>query len=262
MANPSLKNGYISIAHEVVEQLDLNNVPGNEMRIIWVLWRKTWGWNQGKRKKDWDWISYSQFQKMTGMKRMSVGKCIKSLVGKRLLLKKENSYKFNQNYEEWVVGKKLPPVVKRLLPSRQTATKIGRQTATHNRNKETNTKESNVATSATPLRKKKNYQDRTSMSCDEFVEYCRKSPHKHIQIIAEWAEAEKPNFTKKGEWYSFLDRNLRAAKALIPFEISKIESAYHLMLKDVEKRDLKTGRKTGFISKYTLETVGKYIDLV
>lgn len=145
MANPSLKNGYISIAHELVEKLAMINVPGNEMRIIWVVLRKTWGWKEGDRKKDWDWISYSQFEKATGMKHMSVGKCLKSLVGKRLLLKSEKGLKFNQNHDEWVVGKKLPPVVKRLLPSRQTATKIGRQTATHNRKKETNTKETRKA---------------------------------------------------------------------------------------------------------------------
>ncbi len=147
MANPSLKNGYISVANELVEQFAEHNIPGNEMRIIWVLWRKTWGWKQGDRKKDWDWISYSQFEKETGMKRMSVGKCIKSLVGKRLLLKSDKGLKFNQNHEEWVVGKKLPPVVKRLLPSRQTATKIGRQTATHKRNKETLTKETRASQS-------------------------------------------------------------------------------------------------------------------
>lgn len=141
MANPALKNGYISIATELVEEFCRQNIPGNEMRIVWSVWRKTWGWKDGERHKDWDWISYSQFEKMTGMNRRSVGKSLKTLVGKRLLLKGEKGFKFNQNYEEWVVGKRLPPVVKRLLPSRQTATKTGRQTATHNRNKETITKE-------------------------------------------------------------------------------------------------------------------------
>jgi phage replication O-like protein O len=150
MANPSLKNGYISVANELVEVFARSSIPGNEMRIIWVLWRKTWGWSEGVRKKDWDWISYSQFEKMTGMKHMSVGKCLKSVVGKRLLLKEENRYKFNQNYNEWLVGKKLPPVVKRLLPSRQTATEISRQTATHKRNKDTNTKERGADSPPTP----------------------------------------------------------------------------------------------------------------
>ena len=43
MANPKVKNGYIDIANELVDQFARINIPGNEMRIIWVLWRKTWG---------------------------------------------------------------------------------------------------------------------------------------------------------------------------------------------------------------------------
>lgn len=141
MANPALKNGYISVANELVEQFAKHNIPGNEMRILWVVWRKTWGWKDGDRKKDWDWISYSQFEKATGLKHADVGRCIKALVGKHLLLKKENSLKFNQNHDEWVVGKRLRVVGKHLPASRQTPTKISRQTPTYKRNKETNTKD-------------------------------------------------------------------------------------------------------------------------
>lgn len=141
MANPALKNGYISIANELVEQFALHNIPGNEMRIIWVVWRKTWGWKEGDRKKDWDWISISQLEKATGMKHATVAQCTKSLVGKRLLLKREKGLKFNQNYDEWVVGKRLLVVGKSLLPSREKPTKISREKPTYKRNKETNTKD-------------------------------------------------------------------------------------------------------------------------
>lgn len=106
--NPSLKNGYLSIANELVDFLAKTNIPGNEMRILWIVIRQTWGWSLGGRKKDWDDISYSQFEKKTGMNRRNVGRSIKSLVAKRLLLKNgENSYKINQNYEEWLVAKRL-----------------------------------------------------------------------------------------------------------------------------------------------------------
>jgi len=139
MANPALKNGYVSIATELVEKFATLSIPSSEMRIVWVVWRKTWGWKDGDRHKDWDWISLSQFEKLTTMKHGNVAKSLKSLVVKRILLKKENSYKFNQNYDEWVVVKRLPPVVKRILPSSQTTTKSSSQTHTNNRNKETNT---------------------------------------------------------------------------------------------------------------------------
>lgn len=98
------------------------------------------------------------------------------------------------------------------------------------------------------------------MTCIQFVAGCRESKQKHIQVIGEWAEAENPNNTTRGEWQAFLNRNLRAAKNLTAYDISKIEKAYNLMLKDVAREV--NGRKVGFLTKYTLETVGKYIDLV
>lgn len=137
MANPALKNGYISIAVELVEKLASINIPGQEMRIIWVVWRKTWGWSEGARKKDWDWISLSQFEGMTRMKHQNVVAALESLVVKRLLLKREKGYKFNQNYDEWVVVKRLPPPKSSSQTttrgSSQTTTKTSSQTTTNNR---------------------------------------------------------------------------------------------------------------------------------
>jgi phage replication O-like protein O len=145
MANPSLKNGYISVANELVEHFATLSIPASEMRLVWVVWRKTWGWTEGTRHKDWDWIALSQFEKKTGMKHSNVAKALKSLVVKRILLKRERGYKFNQNYEEWSVCKRLPPVVKRIPPSMQTTTKSSSQTHTNKRKKETNTKETSKA---------------------------------------------------------------------------------------------------------------------
>ena len=141
MANPSLKNGYVSIANELVEKLASLSIPSSEMRIVWVVWRKTWGWKEGDRHKDWDWIALSQFEKMTQMKHANVSQSIKSLVCKHILIKEENRLKFNQNYDEWVVVKRIRVVCKHIPPSMQTHTKIGMQTHTYKRKKETNTKD-------------------------------------------------------------------------------------------------------------------------
>jgi phage replication O-like protein O len=134
MANPSLKNGHFSVANELAEHLATVNIPGEEMRIIWVLWRKTWGWSRGKRRKDWDWISITQFEKLTGMKRGSCHNAIMSLLAKRLILRQGNQLKFNQNYNQWALAKRLTPLAKRLTPS------LAKRLPT----KETNTKETNI----------------------------------------------------------------------------------------------------------------------
>lgn len=119
MANPSLQNGYIKIANELVEKLAKVSISGSEMRILWVILRNTWGWKEGEKRKEWDKTSLSQFESATGMRRPNVAEALKSLVVKRLLLKCENGYSFNQNHDQWVVVKRLPPVVKSIRGSSQ-----------------------------------------------------------------------------------------------------------------------------------------------
>lgn len=141
MANPSLKNGYTSIANELVEKLAIINIPGGEMRIVWAVWRKTWAWKKGNRRKDIDRISLSQFEKMTGMKHSNCAKGLKSLVVKRILLKSNNGYSFNQNHDEWVVVKRIPPVVKSIQSSSQKDTKSSSQKDTYKRKERNLSKE-------------------------------------------------------------------------------------------------------------------------
>ncbi len=114
MANPKVKDGYFPVANELAEIFALVNIKGEEWRIIWVLWRKTWGWKDKinpKRRKDWDWISISQFEKATGMKRTNVHRTLQQLLAHRLILKDDKfRYKFNQNHDEWVLAHRLTPV--------------------------------------------------------------------------------------------------------------------------------------------------------
>ncbi len=172
MANPALRNGYMSLAVELVEVLMRTNIPGGEMRIIWAVWRKTWCWKEGNRHKDWDWISLSQFEKMTGMKHSNCVREIQSLVVKKILLHKKKLYSFNQNYEDWVVVKRIPPpwvVVKRILGSSQKDTKISSQKDTNKRNKETNTKERIATQSSLSDKNTKNmktYSESNHSDCD------------------------------------------------------------------------------------------------
>ncbi len=113
------------------------------------------------------------------------------------------------------------------------------------------------ASSASPLKNKK--QDDTPMSLKEFVAWCKKSSQRHIQIIGEWAEAEEPDYTTKSQWDRFIHRNLRPANSLIAFTPEQLEKAYDRLQKDVVRIDKNSGKKVGFITKYTLETLNKYI---
>lgn len=102
---PQRENGHVEINNENAEQFAKTHFSGNEWQIIWVVLRKTWGWN----KKE-DEISLTQFQKLTGLARPSVTEAVDKLVGKKVLLINKdgyiNKYSFNKLQSEWIVPKK------------------------------------------------------------------------------------------------------------------------------------------------------------
>jgi phage replication O-like protein O len=104
MANPQIENGYTKIANELLEALVRTPMRGEVWRIIMFVIRKTYGFN-----KTCDRISLSQFELGTGMKRINICRVLKEVVVNRLLLKTNNGYKLNKNYNQWLVVKRLPP---------------------------------------------------------------------------------------------------------------------------------------------------------
>lgn len=231
MANPSLKNGYISVANELVEKLATLSIPSSEMRIVWVVWRKTWGWSNGDRKKDWDWISLSQFVKFTGIKHGNIPKLLKSLVYKRILLKKENGYKFNQNYDEWVVCKRITPVCKRITGGNTNVLERVIQTHTNKRNKETITKD--ISASA------------EDWSFEAEMKKLKESERKDYKIIAWYWGLKGITFANKEQYTPAFKRNLAPARDLKGYHKQQIASVVSHCNKD--------------FPMWTLETVAKRI---
>ncbi len=110
MVSPQKEQGYTPIANEIVDKFCQYRLSGEEWLVLWVILRKTYGWN----KKE-DRISLSQFCLMTGLKRSSVVRAIKKLVTKQLLSSNQkatsfgNMYRFNKDFDKWkVVTKQLP----------------------------------------------------------------------------------------------------------------------------------------------------------
>jgi len=143
MASPQLENGFTRITNEILEHLSHPGINGSEYRILLVVLRKTFGFNKKK-----DMISLSQYENATKMGRKEVVETIKDLVGKKILVKKDNVYQFNKNWEEWVVGKRPPQWAIAPQGSGQKPTKSSGQKPTHKRKKETNTKDSAETSSA------------------------------------------------------------------------------------------------------------------
>lgn len=103
MANPQKENGYSPIANEILEALGrFKSLSHSEWCVIMMVLRYTYGFN--RKQAD---LSLTFIARGTGLSRQSVARSIKKLVAKRLLGREKSATKFNKNYEEWVVAKRL-----------------------------------------------------------------------------------------------------------------------------------------------------------
>ena len=100
MAKPQAENGHTDIANEIVEALCRINLTAYEARVLWALFRKTYGWH-----KTWDRISYTQWEQITGIKRWHIARTIKQLLDRQIITQRGNGYKleysFQKDYEKW-----------------------------------------------------------------------------------------------------------------------------------------------------------------
>lgn len=132
------------------------------------------------------------------------------------------------------------------------------QNVRHTIEKEIENKKRTVQQSCTPAFKgKKGAVDNDPFTLEEYLVSMRASPQKHIKIIAEYADEKKPNYETKGQWRAFTNRNLKIARQLSEFSMDQIADAFEKMLKDVRSESNKNPK--AFITKWTLETVLKYI---
>jgi len=100
MAKPQLEDGHTKIANEIVEALARVNLSAYESRVLWCIFRKTYGWN----KKS-DRISYSQFQEVTGMDRRHLGRTLRLLIERQMITcqgeGQQLEYAIQKDWEQW-----------------------------------------------------------------------------------------------------------------------------------------------------------------
>ncbi len=100
--DPDPKDGHIDIANELAEALMKVNLSGYQNRIIWCIFRKTYGWHKSTDK-----ISFTQFEKMTGIKRRHIQRAVEKLEALNMIIidrnNRVNTYKFNSHYDTWKI---------------------------------------------------------------------------------------------------------------------------------------------------------------
>lgn len=96
MANPQAEDGHIDIANEIAEALMRTNLSAYQGRILWAIWRKTYGWH----KKE-DLIPLNQLVAMTGIAQPHVSRTLKELKLRRILTQSGMKLSFNKDYTQW-----------------------------------------------------------------------------------------------------------------------------------------------------------------
>lgn len=102
MAKPDIEDGHIDIANDLSEALMRVNLSGYQYRVIWCIFRKTYGWHKSTDK-----ISLTQFEKMTRVERRHIYRALKKLEALNMIVidrcNRVNTYKFNSDYDTWKI---------------------------------------------------------------------------------------------------------------------------------------------------------------
>lgn len=143
MANPQTEDGYTRIANELMEALAKIRIPGEAMKVLLVILRKTYGF----QKKE-DSISLSQFCLCTGMKKPAICKALHNLNALNVITQKDNGsskiYGINKDFDSWnplpkkITVKKMEYLLpKKITVVTQKDNETVTQKVTHKRNKDT-----------------------------------------------------------------------------------------------------------------------------
>lgn len=236
MASPQKENGYTAIANEILEKLVQTPMLVSELKLVLFVIRKTYGF----QKKD-DIISLSQFQKGIHFSRNTIIKGLKALVKSNILVqwvaldKQKISYKFNKNWEEWILVQSTRLVQFKMSTSAVQRLKLVQSTE---HTKET-TKEKQKKPIATTVA--------TPYSFEEKSHLLKSSKDERMNIIALYWEKKNLSFPSKEAYEAGLRRELRPAGELKGYGLPRITAVMDYLEKYAD-------------FKWTLETVVKYIN--
>jgi|GEM_PF-5085501 len=103
MADPQKENGYTPISNEVLEAVAGTKLNGTQLRILLILWRKSYGYRKSECE-----ISLSYLVKSTNSTKSALSREISKLKKMNIIFEIEapnrrhvKVYKFNKNYDDW-----------------------------------------------------------------------------------------------------------------------------------------------------------------
>ncbi len=238
----------------------MREMTDTDLRVVLCVVRATFGWiadlETGMRKEE-DWISHWQLSKKTGRSGRALSTAIDQCIKKDWIeARDENGVILDTKAKRrgkkiyYRIGKAIILTTSEkssevLVSSEKTSNEDGSNEKSSRYKTNSYTKEKLLQNTASP-----SANADFPMSLKEFIEWCSKSSQKHIRIIGNWADTIEPDFQTKKQWESFIKRNLRPAKNLEPFEDKRLIEGF---------RKIQEAAKEGWLKKYTLETLFKFI---
>lgn len=260
MADPQKEEGFTPIANELLDALISFRIPGEARQVLDAIFRKTYGF-----QKRLDRLSNSQLVTLTKLKKQNVSRSLSKLITNKLVIKTDykskdgNELGINKDYTQWIpfVIKTDYKKKKKRLSSKRITPVIGSDDKPSSEAMDTiekrNLKENMRAGARSGVKVTKKNTDPQTLS--EYIKLMKESPMRHIQIIGDYADQVKPDFSTVGEWRVFTTRNLRAANDLAAFSEEKISQAFERL----EKNLVSDKNRNGYLTKWTLETLLKYL---
>ncbi|MFK7696418.1 replication protein [Paenibacillus sp. HJGM_3] len=102
MANVQPEHGYTKIADEILEQMARIKLSPTQYRILFVVWRYTYGFNRKQHE-----LSLSFIQQATELDIRNIRRELKDLEERKIIFQKVSGgqarvIQFNKDYEQWV----------------------------------------------------------------------------------------------------------------------------------------------------------------
>ncbi len=166
MKSPQTEDGFTKIANELLEAFTRLDASGSAWRVFMVVLRKTYGYH----KKE-DRISLTQFEKMSGLTRMSVCRGLSELIELRVITVQKNGYinvyEVQKDYELWGSIKPVTSNKNDTKTSIKPVTKSSNKNDTYKRKKE----KKDISEQSSPIKGNNNNDmgnwDRTSDNDDD-----------------------------------------------------------------------------------------------
>ena len=109
MASPQPTDAHIRIAHSITEQIMISDFSKRQRKILDLILRLSWGCGKKDaiipRQKDFE---------ITGIHEVDIKDEIDCLITRKVIIRKDNIYSFNKDYEKWRVSTALKYSPKKL----------------------------------------------------------------------------------------------------------------------------------------------------